>query len=1617
MASTWRLFIGKGPVSILFLLLLLAAAPARGQDFQVTELSALGCSVVEHFAVTGDDRGGIAASSSHLFYTGDDETGRFDLQDLIGGTGVGRRYDALTSDLATGTVYSLGDGETPIVYPDGTVTVTSLLEIDGATGALTGNGIELSTPIQASAPTGIFAGYGRVVLHTGGAVYDVAVPSGEVTDLGTMPAPSFFGCESWAYWGVAEHFGGSIHLLYRQDSEPQVTRTRVPDGMTTTAAAFSDLADMCSLTVSPLYDRWYFHHEFNSQLGIGSEIVGFCRATWAVSGSADLSLTQTDSPDPVTAGSSLLYTLEVRNDGPGDATAVRVTDRLPDAADLVAAVPSQGGCGLSCDAVICDLGDLPAGAGATVTLEVIPRLAGTRVNAASVTGGEIDPDLSDNQALESTGVDAAGPAPSLLSIDGAANRLRVIDPESGATLASLAVTLAGETISGGNGLATHPLTGELWALLRLEDQDGRELVTLDLVTGAANRIGNTGDRFAGLAFDDSGSLYGLTGLGSQEPEALFVLSQTDAQPSFVLSLADDVGGEAIAFAPGGLLYHASGTGGFESVDLDGPTVTDIGTCGDPATDAAALTYLDGDVLLLADRNNARLYSIDKAGRRAVVGPLDQFSKGLAFADLGVADLALSISDAPDPVTAGETLTYTLTVTNAGPDDVPEVTVSEGLPGAFDLLSAVPSQGACEVATCGGLACSLGPLAAGAGATVSVEVTPLAAGDYVNTAIAPALGDPDPGNNQAVEATTVLPAASTPTLLSIDAQRPFLRTIDPATGASRVVSPITLPGENIAGGNGLATHPLTGELWALLRLESGRRVLVTLDPSTGVATAIGNTDLFAGLAFDAGGTLYGITGVAAQAPQALFVLSQTDASATFVLSLADDFFGQAIAFNPVDGLLYHAAGRFKLDAIDLSGPTVLPVATCTEVAPRASAMTYLGGDVLLVVDRELTGLYAVTTAGGITHIGPIRHSSKGLAFTDLPVADLSITDADAPDPVIAGGELTYTLTVTNDGPDDFPGATVFDVLPGTVSLVSAVPSQGACDVPACGRLICSLGGLEDGASATVTVGVVPLAAGSITNTATVPAFGDPDGGNNWAAETTTVLPGDSSPILLSIRASLGELVVVDPNSGASMAHIPITLAGEVVAGGNGLAAHPLTGELWALLQLAGQDGSELVTLDPATGSATRAGNTGDRFAGLAFDAGGILYGVTDLEAATREALFVLSQTDATPSFVVSLADSIGGETIAFHPEDGLLYHATGGLALNSVDLAGPVVSEVLACTLPELQVAAMTHLGRDVLLFADRFRTFYSLSTTGGMTRIGLLSHVSKGLAFIPACIPGAGTLCLPAGTRRFEAKVSYQTVQGGGQMGEARAVPLSPAGIDKGGILYFLDPDNPELLIKVLDGCGVNGYHWLFYAATTNVGFELTVTDTLTGAERTYSNPDLNPAAPVLDTRAFGGCAVPVSGGTPEVDLALPAGDAGLAPTVTAELGGRPAELTGACIPGGTTLCLPESGRFAVSLDFETVQAGGRMGEARAVPLGPLGIRKGGILYFLDGANPELLVKVLDGCAINGHYWLFYAATTNVGFELTVMDTAAETVKIYSNPDLNPAAPVLDTRAFATCNY
>jgi uncharacterized repeat protein (TIGR01451 family) len=228
-------------------------------------------------------------------------------------------------------------------------------------------------------------------------------------------------------------------------------------------------------------------------------------------------------------------------------------------------------------------------------------------------------------------------------------------------------------------------------------------------------------------------------------------------------------------------------------------------------------------------------------------------------------------------------------------------------------------------------------------------------------------------------------------------------------------------------------------------------------------------------------------------------------------------------------------------ITVANPNTSTVTLDSITDALPAGFTYIAGSTTgatsadpLVSGQTLTwtGPFAVPAGGSVSlHFGVTVSSTSGdylneatataTGFTVAPTGptaqitvtvgigtDLAITKADAPDPVAVGGTLTYTLTVTNNGPDPSTDSTVTDTLPAGVTFVSATPSQGACS-QAAGTVTCMLGPLALGASATIEIVVTvdATALSPLSDTATVTGVEtDLVATNNSAtAETMISLP--------------------------------------------------------------------------------------------------------------------------------------------------------------------------------------------------------------------------------------------------------------------------------------------------------------------------------------------------------------------------------------------------------------------------------------------------------------------------------------------------------------------------------
>jgi len=152
-----------------------------------------------------------------------------------------------------------------------------------------------------------------------------------------------------------------------------------------------------------------------------------------------------------------------------------------------------------------------------------------------------------------------------------------------------------------------------------------------------------------------------------------------------------------------------------------------------------------------------------------------------------------------------------------------------------------------------------------------------------------------------------------------------------------------------------------------------------------------------------------------------------------------------------------------------------------------------------------------------------NDGASVAVSVVEKADLGVSIADSPDPTQLGGNVTYTITVTNNGPGTATSVSVTDNLGGAIF----VPTGSSANCTGAGPVSCAVGSLASGTSATLTIVTTPGNTGTLTNTASATETEiDPVSANNTATATTTVIAPDLIPTAFSVSKSKGKVIVSD-----------------------------------------------------------------------------------------------------------------------------------------------------------------------------------------------------------------------------------------------------------------------------------------------------------------------------------------------------------------------------------------------------------------------------------------------------------------------------------------------------------
>jgi uncharacterized repeat protein (TIGR01451 family) len=512
-----------------------------------------------------------------------------------------------------------------------------------------------------------------------------------------------------------------------------------------------------------------------------------------------------------------------------------------------------------------------------------------------------------------------------------------------------------------------------------------------------------------------------------------------------------------------------------------------------------------------------------------------------------ADLAITKTDGVTSATPGNSVTYTITASNAGPSNAPGSSVADTFPASLTCAwtCAGAGGGTCTASGSGNIGDTVNLPAGGSVTyTASCTISAAATGTLSNTATvaAPAgVTDPTPGNNSATDSDTLSPSADlsitkTDGVTSATAGGSVTYTITAsnagpsnatgATVADTFPASLTCTWTCVGAGGGTCTASGSGNVNDTVNLPVSGSVTYTASCTISAAAT---------------GSLVNTATVTAPAGVTDPTPGNNSATDTDALGASAD-----LSITKTDGVTTATPGGSVTYTITAgnAGPSNAPGATVADTFPASLTCTWTcvgagggtctasgsgnvndtvnlpaGGSVTYTasctISAAATGTLSntatVTAPGSVTDTNPGNNSATD-TDTLAPSADLSITKTDGVTTATAGGSVTYTITASNAGPSNAPGATVADTFPAslTCTWTCVGAGGGTCTASGSGNINGTVN-LPAGGSVTYTAScnLAASATGTLSNTATVAApagVTDPTPGNNSATDSDTIHTG-------------------------------------------------------------------------------------------------------------------------------------------------------------------------------------------------------------------------------------------------------------------------------------------------------------------------------------------------------------------------------------------------------------------------------------------------------------------------------------------------------------------------------
>ena len=518
-----------------------------------------------------------------------------------------------------------------------------------------------------------------------------------------------------------------------------------------------------------------------------------------------------------------------------------------------------------------------------------------------------------------------------------------------------------------------------------------------------------------------------------------------------------------------------------------------------------------------------------------------------------ADVALlNPSTSPNPVAPGAQLTFRVTITNRGPSTAANVVATIPVPANTTFVSFTSSDTAffCStpaVGRTGNVVCSNGAHAPDASVgqsgtfTLVVKVnanTPNGTVITNSASVSSSTPDPNSANNTSSLSTTVQ-ANIVPTTTTLTSSR----------NPSQFGQSVTFTANANAG----AVHPS-----GTITFFDGATTIGTATQSADALATLSTSSLSVGThsitARYGGNPAFGSPAKAYRANTSP-VLKQVVNAAPALPSLSIDDVSQREPTRNTLFVFTVTLSAASSKTVTVRYATANGTATAgSDYSSNAGTLLFAPGVTTQVISvpvnadavREADETFAVNLSAP-TNATLAKATGTGTIRNDDFVADLSVTQSAAPTSVPRGSQVTFSVVVTNNGPDAANNMTLTDILPTGATLVSSTPAQTSQNGA---TLTYALGTLASGASVTIAIRLqTPNNVGTLTNRASIAQSGatDPSTANNSATASATTTNGAPAFVY-----SVGKLINVGPYS-PSLYHAGAKFVQDVTITNNGNAA--------------------------------------------------------------------------------------------------------------------------------------------------------------------------------------------------------------------------------------------------------------------------------------------------------------------------------------------------------------------------------------------------------------------------------------------------------------------------------